>query len=160
MPELPKDGSGDSGIQVLKIIWLAFLFGLVIYALLPPLLRLPRETPDPQFRAIVFVVLAIAAVSAIAVIFVLRRRSAAAPAGGEPEIPENHRGTMAAGLVSWALAEAVALFGVVLYLLFHEPLHLYPFLVVAFGLLLLLAPRERGSGGPPSHLARPDVKIG
>jgi hypothetical protein len=157
MSDQDEIAANGSGLQVLKILWLAFLFALVIYALLPPLLKLPEEGLDARLQTIVFVVLAVAAVSVIAVLVVIRRMM---PSATDPDSPELRRRTLLVSLISWSLAETVALFGVVLYVLSHEPLHLYPFLVVAFGLLLLLAPRESRSAGPSSRLARPDIKIG
>lgn len=155
---MSEQAAGGAGLQALKFIWLAFLSALVIYALLPLLLRLPEQSVDPQLQAILFIALSIAAVSTIGVIVMIRRAMPAAPVN--PDSTDARRRTMLVSLVSWALAEAVALFGVVLYVLFRQPLHLYPFLVVAFGLLLLLAPRANRMGRPSSDLARPDVKIG
>jgi hypothetical protein len=161
MPESQGNlqGSGQAGQQIRKLIWLAFLFCIVVYALLPPLLRLPRQEADSQLQAVLFIALAIAAISSIAAIFVVRRAILSPrPPHEVADSPGFQRRTLLAAIVSWSLAEAVALFGVVLYLLFHKPMHLYPFLAVAFGLLLLLAPREQSGGG--ASLARPDVKIG
>jgi len=148
---MSEQTAGSPGLQTLKIIWVAFLSSLVIYALLPLLLRLPPQTPESGFRLVLTIALGLAA---LFIMSIVRRLAQTA------DHPVNRERVVLTRLVSWSLAEAIALFGVVLYVLFHQPLHLYPFLVVAFGLLLLLAPRANHLGRPSSDLARPDVKIG
>jgi F0F1-type ATP synthase membrane subunit c/vacuolar-type H+-ATPase subunit K len=163
--DMPQVESSRANLQTLKLIWLALLFCLGIYALLPPLLRLPQSDTVAQFQAVLFVALGAVAIVTVVAVLMIRRLGLVGPlARGEldPDTPEGRSRAFLVTVITWALSESVALYGVVLYLLFHDAVHLYPFLLLALGLLLLQAPRETtfSGGRRPSDLARPDVKIG
>jgi hypothetical protein len=161
----PVTPQAQPNLQPLKFIWLALIFSVFIYALLPVVLRLPKIDVDPQFKAILFIALSVVSVATIIAIFVVHKiglsRTRVSGTSALDTQVERYRKSVI-HLISWMLAETIAIYGIVLYLVFHEPMHLYPFIAVAFGLLILLAPREDRSsvGSAHSDLARPDVKIG
>lgn len=114
--------------------------------------RAPDDALDPRVFVPVFG--AIAALELLVVIPVLRRRMMPPRAPfpqplDDIELDGDDAATAAIGrlrtmsIVSWALAESVAIFGVMAAFMFREPRYYLPFAAASAVAMLVLAPRRR-----------------
>ena len=124
-----RDASQKSAVR--KIVWLSFLFGIVAYGLVGYLVFPRPETPS---ALPVWLFPLLAATGAIAA-FVLPGRLADFGAGTSSVIPPGE-------IVGWALAESVAIFGLVSVVLGGPTTPLIAYLAVAFVILIVLRPTD------------------
>jgi hypothetical protein len=117
----------------MRLLWAGFLWSLGIYTLL---MLVIRPTPRPVPVALLAALSAAALGCAVAVVL-LRRAAAAASQGPRPDLARR-RGL---DVASYALAEAVALLGLVLGLLGGGLVRFLPFVVASLMGFLLLFPR-------------------
>ena len=137
-----------------KLIWFALLASVGIYAALP--LLIPPMGSEPQ--AGVLLPLAAAALMTAAMSFVVPSLIAK----NAPPEQQGEQLDFTLNVVRWALAEAVAVFGLVLYLLGHPVTFAWGFAIASAVLMFVHAPRPTSDTMHQSSadLARPDVKIG
>ena len=114
-----------------KIVWLSFLFGVVAYGVVGYLV-FPR--PDTPSSLPVWLFPLLAATATIAA-FVLPSRLAGLDVSAGSVIPP-------AEIVGWALAESVAIFGLVSVVLGGPRDPLLAYLIAAFAILLVLRPTD------------------
>ena len=149
---------------ILWIIWLAAISSLFFYAVAPLFLPAAESALSPTFRIIVIITMVVAAVLLTFVATLLYKIGIVRSfARGEIDLdsPDGVRLVLVRFVLVWATVESIGVLGLVTFLLFREPFYLYPFLLVAFGFLVLYSPRLdrlRGQGGS-ADLAHPDIKI-
>lgn len=160
--------------RALNVLWVAFLAATVFYVALAmfavggsELAGAAAESPaDPWLLA---TLLAIAAVFAAAGSFVIPRLFLRAGGGSPPKLTGGRQGPTAAEasaaarlpaservlldllpayqttlIITWALREAIAVFGVIAAVTMRQPAAAVPFAAVAFALLVLARPRVAG----------------
>jgi hypothetical protein len=135
--------SVETSLRQMRIIHAAMLISIVLYAFIS--LRLPvHVAPQPT----ILYGIAFAAVANVGVIFVVRNRLLSTP-GPISSPQQNNQGVLArwrtACIVTWALCEAIALYGLVLHFIGFQMSQSLFFFIVGFVLMLLFAPR------PPSN---------
>lgn len=126
---MPKtDDSSGLPISTQRIIWFAFLMSIIIYGVIASFVG--REG-GPEANALpIWVWWVLAVVGGVGVILWARYRSESDP-GHETRI------------IGWAGAEYVGILGLVAHFIGHISLqNVYPFLGVAFVLILLQFPRD------------------
>ena len=114
-----------------KIVWLSFLFGIVAYGVVGYLVFPGTEAPSSLPVWLFPLLAAMVAVAA----FVLPSRLADFGAGTSSMIPPGE-------IVGWALAESVAIFGLVSVILGGPATPLIAYLAVAFVILIVLRPTD------------------
>jgi hypothetical protein len=127
-------------VAMLQIVRFALLTSVVLYALI-------GEVAGPKTPATVspllFYILTLVAVTSVAVAFVLRRtlmKESEPTASGTVDASVINRWRMA-NIVTYALAESIAMFGLVLRMLGFTLGQILPFYLAGFILILFLAPR-------------------
>jgi len=139
----------DNARKQVRMIGLFMAASIVLY--LGLVLRLP-STATPNRT--VYVAIVLVAVSVIATSLVLRQKmiaSAEAALVVQPEDRKLLNRWRQGYLVTFALYEAVALYGLVLHFLGHSLAQVLPFFAVGFGLMLLFRPQPRPAAEfPPS----------
>jgi F0F1-type ATP synthase membrane subunit c/vacuolar-type H+-ATPase subunit K len=174
---VPPRGDPASALLTLRIIHAAMIVSIALYGMVllmvtragpagEPVpsseieLRAPRgEPPGPVFT----IALAAVALVTIAAIFVIRARKL--PRTGKQALfdeggarrpahrPRTEYFTLC--ILTWAMAESIAIYGLVLGILHHALLPFVPFALVSLLVMVLLAPRRRhieavaASDGPP-----------
>lgn len=139
----PRAAPGDPR-AVLPIVWGAFLGSLCFYAVVLHFLLGTMPAPADGAGATSVLTsagLALAVVATLA-IWVLRRRVLDVPDPTRAAIPPERE--FVVHLMSWALAEGVGLYGVVLGFVVRDVGSAVPFLVWAAVLLVALRPRAAG----------------
>jgi F0F1-type ATP synthase membrane subunit c/vacuolar-type H+-ATPase subunit K len=146
-----------TGARILTVLWLAFLAAVGLYAVVLFFLRSNTEAaPVPGVEMLRQVFLAVGATLAVGSLWWRRRFSRAAAEGagiGAAEVPENAIGeAMRHCVVAWAMAEAIAVLGLVLAILSREVDDFLPFAAAAVVVLYLNRPAVwpivSGRGGP------------
>lgn len=150
--------------QQLWIVWGVMLGTLVLYAAMPLLLPAPTGTPSEPQPIFVGALAFFALFGGLATL-VIRRVGLIRPArDGSLDVhsPAGGARFFSMSVITWALSEAVGIYGLILFLMFRRPSLLYPFLAAAALLLLVHAPRTSPLTPPAAtrRLAQPDVKIG
>lgn len=131
----PADGS----LQTARIIWGAMLAALVSYlVVLVLLLGQPGAAPPPGPGSMREIFAVLATVTVAVILYFKRNLPSpdADPARQAPSMPP-----LTASIACWALAESVALYGLVLGFLLHSLAEASPFFVASAALLLWLRPR-------------------
>jgi hypothetical protein len=133
-------------LRILRIVWLAFLGSLVMYAAV--LLVLPGGTPAAEELASVLrPFFTLVAVGIGVASFIVKRLALAAPASATaPASTDDAARLRAACIVAWALSEGVAVLGLVLGFLGGRAADFVPYGVVAALLLYLHRPAAWQSG--------------
>ena len=131
---------------ILWLVWGTMLFSMVIYTLVPSMIPPP---PDHQPMEIargnppkIALVLGIASLVLVPMLFSLRSRMFFEPLGEEyqPGTDEAHDAYFTMSLTSWALCEAVGVFGFAVYLLTYTLIWSIPFVILGILLLLIFRP--------------------
>jgi hypothetical protein len=123
-----------ASLRTAQLVWAALLAALAGYLVtLALLLRTPATATTPDVAALRMMLYALV-VPCVGLIFFFRRQllDVARP---------RHRPALATYVLCWALAESVALYGLVLGILARGFGEAEPFFIVAGGLLLWLRPR-------------------
>jgi F0F1-type ATP synthase membrane subunit c/vacuolar-type H+-ATPase subunit K len=123
-----------ASLRTAQLVWAALLVALAGYlAALAALVRTPATATTPDVAALRMMLYALA-VPCVGAIFFFRRQllDAARP---------RHRPVLTTYVLCWALAESVALYGLVLGILARSFGDAGPFFVLAGALLLWLRPR-------------------
>lgn len=150
---------------LLWILWLAAISSLFFYAIVPLFLPAAESSLSPSSR-IIFIIAMVSSAVLLAFVAAVLHKIGVVRAIERGEInldsPEGARPLLLRFVMVWATVESIGVLGLVTFLLFREPIYLYPFLLVAFGFLVLYSPRlDRLRGlGESAHLAHPDIKIG
>jgi hypothetical protein len=132
--------SVETSVRQLRIIHAAMLFSIVLYAFISS--RAPlRPTPPP----VVLYVIAGVCVANLGVILVLRNKLLA-NRGPVPAVQADSNVAIArwrsACIITWALCESIALFGLVLRYMGFAMTQAMIFFVAGFVLMALFAPRR------------------
>ena len=142
-----SDAELDKGILTLKFIWGAMLFSLFLYLFVAVQLgpRLPVTMDAAVFAKLRLALFAVALVTPL-FIPVLRRAILAA-AGQEPKGNQAFRHPLlqryaSATIVSLALAETLGIYGLILFLLGHDPTDLYLLLIASAAVMIYFRPRR------------------
>jgi len=134
----------DASIRMLRILQIAMLVSIALYILVGERVGSVRQLSDPT----IFYVLSMVTVTIVGVILVVRRTLVAHSAGILRDRPNDGTtlGRWRAGYVmTYALSEAVALFGLVLRIIGFSLSQIAPFYVAGFILLLFYGPRRPAS---------------
>src|ERR1700747_3323771 len=130
----------ESAIKVIRAIQIALLVSVVLYVIVGERVGTIPKLNDP----VVFYVLSLATVTIVGVILVVRRtlvlQSAAALAVRPNDVATLNR-WRAGHIMTYALAESIALFGLVLRLIGFTLSQVWSFYIAAFILLLFFGPR-------------------
>ena len=154
-PSPPQLPSRQQQAVVLRAIWAAMLASVALYAALPLFVASPAADPSPAF---VPAMLAAAAVTAFLSFHPFQRPRLLAQQAQQAGQPAGHL-ALGAKLVPLAMCEAIAIEGLVLYLVTGEPLWTWVLAGAAAVLLFVHAPRTPGPADA-RDLARPDIKLG
>ena len=130
----------ESARKTLQIIQATFLVSIVIYAWLVK--TIPSMVPA---NLQIFRIITLVAVLDVIVIFVLRRNlviRAEQTLALQPEDTAGLQRWRTGYIATWALSEAVALFGVVLHFIGFTLTQVAPFLIAGFVLILFFGPRR------------------
>ena len=130
----------ESARKTLQIIQAAFLISIVIYAWLVK--TIPSTVPA---NLQIFRIITLVAVLDVIVIFVLRRNlviRAEQTLALQPEDATALQRWRTGYITTWAVSEAVALFGVVLHFIGFTLTQAAPFLIAGFVLILFFGPRR------------------
>lgn len=143
MPARPR-GAGPH--QVARVVWLAMLASVAIYFVLLSVLT-PTGSPGaaPEMIRLLRKAFVMVAAGQTFAIWVIRRRLlaptlAVAPAGTPRELEPGR--ALGVHIVCWALAESIAIYGLVLGLIGRGSSLSTVFFAWGAGLLLLLRPRS------------------
>jgi len=145
----------------LWLVWGTLLASLAIYAALPLVLTAPGEAMD-EGSEILSLCLGLVAIGTAVASFVLKRVLVLGPiARGvvDPHTPAGAQRIQLGYIITWALAESIGVYGLVLYFLTHAVSLMLPFVCGSALLLALHAPRASDlEAAPRGHeLAnRPD----
>ncbi|MBU2488768.1 MAG: hypothetical protein KKA60_05205 [Proteobacteria bacterium] len=134
----------NPAIQTSWIVWGAMLTSVFLYGVVARIITAQGALPDMDVPAypvlrIVFMTLGAALLFAAPAV---GRKLEALPSVRAAN-PDPARQRLAAAMVSWAMAEAVGVFGLVLYFLGREPWVLYVFLGASAVGLVALRPDSR-----------------
>jgi hypothetical protein len=130
-----------------RLVYAALLASLPAYLALVHLAMTPMPEGGGDY-GVFYAIIGVFSAGVAVAIPLLRRRMMpprAAGAGPAPDtVPTRALGRwLSAQLLSWALCESVAIYGLVLAFVTHEPAAYYPFGAVALVLMLLYPPRRR-----------------
>ena len=143
----------DDKLQAQKMVWMMLLATIATYMALPAMIEpLSSEGPAPVLP----MAFAAMALSMAGAIFAIPSLMSRLPVADEEQAA--HR-PFQAKILQWVLAESIAVFGLVLYLLGGGTTWLWAFGALAAVLMGLHAPREERVADS-RDLIRPDVKIG
>jgi len=120
-----------SPLPAARIIWLGLVVAVAAYFVVLLVVAAREGSPVIDTRILGWVLLGIATMQALAIV-VLRRRSLA---------PDSAADATTQHVLCWTLAEAIAVYGLVLGVLAHDVSPARPFFVASVGLLLWLRPR-------------------
>jgi len=144
-------------------VWAMLLASVLVYGAMPRLMPPPPDAAPPPESLLVAALTIVAFFEALATL-VIRRLVLVAPARAGTLDPRSAAGAgrvFTFSLICWVLSVSIAIYGLVLFVLFRVPGLLYPFVVAAIVLLLVHAPRALPAPeGASGDLARPDLKIG
>ncbi len=145
------------------ITWTALLVSLGVYGLLGLVIARPKSG-DAALESVMLAVLGAAALATAIGTLVARDRLLVRPARrGELDVRSKAglERFWVISLLTWVLSESIGIYGLVLFLLFGRPSHLYGFLAVAIALMIAHAPRVAAlRPASSSDLAQPTIKIG
>jgi F0F1-type ATP synthase membrane subunit c/vacuolar-type H+-ATPase subunit K len=131
----------DAAVRIVRMIRLALMASVVLYALIGELLGSSTASPDTAlYFAVTF--LAIADVGAIVVMRRMFVVPAEATLAKQPEDPAALNRWRAGYIVIYGLSEAVALFGLVLRFLGFSLSHVATFYAVGLILMMFFGPRR------------------
>jgi hypothetical protein len=144
--ETTKNESSETSLRQLRIIHAAMLFSIVLYAFIS--LRAPaRPAPPPTvLYAVVFVALA-----DVGLILILRNKLLASSgpiSSGQSDDNVVIARWRSAYIITWALCEAIALFGLVLRYMGFAMTQAMIFFGAGFVLMALFAPRRPFTSSP------------
>ena len=132
----------DSAVRVLRALQVALLVSILLYLVLA--MRLPTPTPAGT-APVVLAALGFLAVMNVGIIFVLRRvlvRRSEAILGNNPEDRLALMHWRGGHIATYAVAESIALFGLILRFVGFTVPQVGPFFLAGFILLLFLGPRR------------------
>jgi len=146
-------GSGDV-LLVLRIVHAALILSIMLFGGLLVMVTRPPGDPvigaDIPVRAdppgfIAPIMATVAGITLLVIVAVRRRMARArADAAASPEAAARARARVYSGsIVSWALAESIALDGLVLGIIHRDTTAFLPFAGVSLLLMIVLAPRRR-----------------
>lgn len=131
----------DASVKILRAIQIAMLVSIVLYVLIGQRVGSAPKLNDPT----IFYALSMATVTMVGVILVVRRTLVAHSTGILRERPNDGAtlGRWRAGYVmTYALSESIALFGLVLRMIGFSLSQVAPFYIAGFILLLFFGPRR------------------
>jgi len=151
-------------IQQLWVVWACLVVSLFIYGAMPLMLQPPQAPPPPPQASFIGALAFVGLMTAVATIL-LRRFAIVQPVrSGNMDITTTAGAArfFTISLLTWVLSESIGIYGLVSFFLYRVAALLYPFLAVAFLLMIFHAPRTGSLRADPSSadLARPDIKIG
>lgn len=126
-------------------IWAAMAVSLLVYLSIPLFMPAPPMTYETTDFGVLFTVLGVIAVLTSVASLLLRRAIVIQPLQNGTLDPESEAGAqrLTQGfVVTWALSEAVAVYGLVLYLLTRQVQLMVPFIMMSACLLMFHAPRH------------------
>lgn len=143
MSETARPASGEPSSVQLWILWIAMFGAMFAYLGIALMLDGSRTPPEgfrvpPMLRGSVPLLPSVTgalSIGSIAVSFYVRHS-------------ERFPGTFVPSLLSWALAESIAIYGLVHYILSYEFTWFWPFWFVGAAAMLVFYPRELPGGGP------------
>ncbi len=125
-------------------IWAAMACSLIVYLSIPLFLPAPSMTYEATDFGILFTAMGVVAVLTSVVSLVMRRMLVVQPIRTralDPRSPDGMQRLSQALLLTWVLSEAVALYGLVLYLVTRQVQLMVPFVMMSAFLLVVHAPR-------------------
>jgi len=132
----------DSAVRVLRAVQVALLVSILLYLVLA--MRLPTPTPAST-APVTLAALGFLSVMNVGIIFELRRvlvRRSAVILGNNPEDPLALMRWRGGHIATYAFAESIALFGLILRFVGFTLPQAGPFFLAGFVLLLFLGPRR------------------
>lgn len=129
----------EAARKMMQVMRGAFLVSIILYAVVAKIL--PAATAP---NVVIYRAIALLAVVDVAIIFVCRRmmvRPAEGVLASHPEDPAALARWRTGYLITYALSEAAALYGLVLHFLGFNLVQVAPFLITGFVLILFYAPR-------------------
>jgi amino acid transporter len=137
---LPAEAGMDSLLKRAQIIWGAMLLAAFFYVLLPEWIRVKAQ----PVNNILLLVIAFLAIFMLSSILWFRKKMASSD-----EILRNSPGDqvaakrwMAGQILTFALAEAIVLYGLVLRLMGTDRLKALPFYILGMGALIVFRPKR------------------
>ena len=151
-------------LLVLRIVHAALVASILLFLGVVTLVTRPPADPvvsvDTPVRAepppvVAMAMIAAGGISLVALLLVRRRMARARDAARGSTDPQAGKRALAryytGSIVSWALAESIALCGFILAIIHREPSRMYPFAAVGVVLMVVLMPRRRDlESVPPS----------
>ena len=150
----PRTLNSSDSLKLLRVLQMAMLASILLYALL--VWRIPAQL-HPQGSTIYFAITVVAILS-LAVLFVLRKLFALRTAIQLSNTRDDAAalGPWRAGyIISYAVSEAIALYGLVLHFLGFSAKQVAPFFIAGFLLILFLAPSLPQPGDCDGQIQRP-----
>lgn len=146
-PRVSRVGLGqnpemDSALRVLRALQAALVVSVVLYLVLA--MRLPAPPPASTAPAML-AALGFLSVMNVGIVFLLRRilvRRSEAILENNPEDPAALLRWRGGHIATYAVAESIALFGLILRFMGFTLSQVWPFLLAGFILLLFLRPRR------------------
>jgi len=126
-------------------IWAAMAVSLLVYLSIPLFMPAPPMAYETTDFGVLFTVLGVVAVLTSVASLVLRRAIVIQPLQTGTLDPESAAGAQRltqAFVLTWAMSEAVAICGLVLYLLTRQVQLMVPFIMMSACLLVFHAPRH------------------
>jgi hypothetical protein len=142
-----------------RILWAALVASVLVHAAVPLVVPLPQPEESPSLGGVLGAIGLACAAGAFAARWLLLGRPVARGAF-DPAGAEGAQRATAAMLVSWALAEAPSILGLVVALTTGEPRAGWPLAGLSLLALAALFPRVPAPPASSSALARSGVKIG
>ena len=131
----------DAALRTLRAVRIALLVSIVLYAFVGEQIARPATRPP---NPLLFYVLTFVAVTTVGMVFFMRRLfvfPAQADLATQPGNGAALNRWRSGYVLTYALSEAVALFGFILRMLGFSLSQILPFYIAAFALILLFAPR-------------------
>jgi hypothetical protein len=143
----------DIAKRTLNMVRAALIFAIAVYMFIGEQVAVGKTGPP---NAMLFQILAVVAVVNIVVIFIVRR-STVAPALATLQENSGHMAALirwrGGYMVTYALCEAVALYGFVLRVLGFSYRMVVPFYLASFVLMIYFGPRVPAGEQPPATAA-------
>jgi uncharacterized membrane protein YhaH (DUF805 family) len=130
-------------------IWAAMAVSLLVYLAIPLFLPAPPMAYETTDFGVLFTALGVVAVLTSVASLLLRRAVVIQPLQRGTLDPDSATGAQRltqALVLTWALSEAVAIYGLVLYLLTRQVQLMVPFIMMSACLLVVHAPRHMEAG--------------
>lgn len=134
----------ETSLRLLRIVWAALLMAIIAYIVIGERVASNRPSPDP----IVFRMISLVAISSVVIIFGVRRiivARAVQALGNNPEDQPAFMRWRGGSIATFALCEAIALYGFVLRMQGFTLSQVAPFYISGLLLMVYFGPRRPAS---------------